>query len=766
MSSKVTKFFTAHWPKLLFLLLAFALFHPFFLKGKVPIALDIPTGMYYPWLNESFGYQVKVPVKNSLLTDTISQFWIWRNWAVDGLKTGQIKTWNPMSLAGYEMSPWFHTIIFSPFNTFYFFMEKATAMSWIIISQVIVSLFSSYIFAKKYFKTNILSVYFALSWTLSSYFVGWLTWGTVSHALASLPLILYFVLESKKNWLSGKKLFLYFFSHCLYFLSGHLQTIAYGLFIWFAFVVVSSYKSSVSKYILKHLSLLALSLLVLSPVIFPSLKVILNSIRAEDSQLFSVNFGLVPISKVLALSLSPNFFGNPATGNYFGGGYNFQEKLVYFGTIPLFFSVFALVNFIRSKVKKSHVVIGLFFVTFGLIISTENSIGKLVYDLSIPIFSSSPAGRGLIVYIFGAVILSAAGLSDFMSGKKLKKNFFLTSLFVFFCYLFSFSIILTVFKVIDNSPPSLAESYTSIKSNYTTLLRNLALSFATFSLFWIIFFLSIYKKQLKILAIIAALTLTTGDSYLFFKKYTPFTPPSLYFPETDSLKFLSSKLSPTQFFRVERQSGEVMPPNMWEPYKLNSLSGYDPMSSKPYQTYLIKSKIIPNYSRYVELGENLNSLSNMGVKYLMVLRRDNEKNIDKDGDHPKFIDTSKWQEVATEGPVSIMENKFFTPPYTLKNAKGTVKLSDHTETSIHFEVTAEEDTELIFYQNQNSNWSAKVNEQTVKINAEEGTFFGVPVKSGNSTVKLLYRNRELSLGLQVSLLSFLVLLFVIFKIKV
>lgn len=766
MLNKIISLFKKNWHIFLFVFLIFAFFNPFFLKGKVPIALDIPTGMYYPWLNESFGFPVKVPVKNALLTDTISQFWIWRNWAVDGLARGEVRIWNPMSLAGYEMSPWFHTMLFSPLNIFYFLASKTTAMSLVIISQVVISLFSSFLFAKEFFGKKILATYFSLIWTFSSFFVGWLTWGTISHALASLPLILYFVVRGKNTWLIPKNIFFYFLSFCLFLLSGHPQTIAYCLFVWIIFVCVESIKSSNKKFIIKNLVILLLSLAFLSPVILPSLKIIFGSIRSTDTQLNSVNFGLVPMSKILGLSFTPNFFGNPATGNYFGGGYNFQEKLSYFGIIPLFLSIFALVNFFYSKQKSNLINYGLFFLFFGLLISTEGFFGNLIYHLNIPILSTSPAGRGLIIFIFGASILSVSGLSLLFSKNFPKKSFFVSSLILFFCYFTCFSIIWYLFDTFGNAPASLVESYQALRLNYTTLLRNLLLSFAIFIFSWSAILVFNFFNYFRSFALFVVFALTVADSYLFFKKYTPFVPSHLYFPETPSIKFLKSKLSESEIFRIERQSGEVMPPNMWEPYGLSSLSGYDPMASKAYESYLLKSNIVSNYSRYVELGQKLDDLNHLGVKYFMVIKRNDHGLIDENGDHPYYIDHSKWQEVATDGPISILENKNAKPPYKTKDPNGLVDLVSHSETNFKFKVKSPADTEFIFYQNQNNNWSAKIDGKKANISPEGGTFFNISVKKGESLLELSYKNREFVLGLQLSLISLFILIFVIFKSKV
>lgn len=65
--AKIKKFLF-YWPIILIVLLVFAFFWKFFVKGLIPIPADITVGMYFPWLDYKWGYVVGVPVKNSLIT--------------------------------------------------------------------------------------------------------------------------------------------------------------------------------------------------------------------------------------------------------------------------------------------------------------------------------------------------------------------------------------------------------------------------------------------------------------------------------------------------------------------------------------------------------------------------------------------------------------------------------------------------------------------------------------------------------------------------
>ena len=55
-----------------------AVYWEIWFKGFVPLPADGLTGMYFPWLDFKWGYQVGVPVKNSLLSDAFGQFFVWK----------------------------------------------------------------------------------------------------------------------------------------------------------------------------------------------------------------------------------------------------------------------------------------------------------------------------------------------------------------------------------------------------------------------------------------------------------------------------------------------------------------------------------------------------------------------------------------------------------------------------------------------------------------------------------------------------------------
>jgi uncharacterized membrane protein YfhO len=155
----------------------------------------------------------------------------------------------------------------------------------------------------------------------------------------------------------------------------------------------------------------------------------------------------------------------------------------------------------------------------------------------------------------------------------------------------------------------------------------------------------------------------------------------------------------------------------------------------------------------------------MGVKYFLILKRDEQGRVTDQGNLPYWLDQQTWQEVESEGPVVILENSNYSPPYFLKNGNGKVELISKENDYWSFKVKADEEDILIVKENYFPGWKAVVNGQPVDINIESGTFKAVAVPAGQSQVELYYQNTLLSVGMYMSLASILWFLFVIIKQK-
>ncbi|MFA5894358.1 MAG: hypothetical protein WC851_01105 [Candidatus Shapirobacteria bacterium] len=704
-------------------------FSPWIFNHLHPIPSDIISGMYYPFIEQKLGPVAGIPVKNPILTDTVSQFWIWRNWAFNSLEKGDVAIWNPYSLSGQAMSPWFHTILFSPLNIFYLLFNSINAMSAIVASQLLLSLLFSYLFLKKVTGSALASVFGSLSFSFSSFFIGWLTWGTVSSTLSFIPLTLYSIIKIKESDHYGFKVIL-FISHLFALLSGHPQTYLYYLLIVGTYIIAQ-------KLIKKTFFTLLLSLLSGSFVLLPSIDILNHSIRSLDQFVKSNNYGFIHPFEIISSLITPGFFGTPSTHNYWGINSNFQEKLVWFGIIPFTFCISWLLDKINSKKYTTFDKWLIFLFIFGILLSTKYPIGFLIYKLNIPLLSTSPAGRGFVITILASVIMAT---KHFSSGKKI--NFMVPFTIIGSLYLTIF-----IFKYFGSV------EYSHLRIS----IRNLTLSSG---LLFILFLCSFLKG--KIFYIIA-ICLTLFDLLYFSVKYTPFTPSSYYFPKNDLLE----SIRPTNdYYRVEREKSELLPPNMWQAYTLSSSQGYDPTLSLSYLKYLQSEKLVIDPTRFIEWkSSEIPTIRELGVKYALVLKKDKDNHISPSGLPPKTLIDQGWKLYKETGSVAVMTNPNYKPMYELTKP-GSLKLIKKTDNSWEFKIsTTEKNNLIIFENNDNFNWLASINYQDIPISDYLGTFKSIELPKGEYSLHLRYINRPFLYGTYISFLSLITFIIYLYIIK-
>jgi hypothetical protein len=714
-----------------FLLIVWAaFFYPLLLKGLIPIPSDIIGGMYYPWIEQNLGPIAGIPVKNPLLTDAVSQFWIWRNWAIDSLLHGQIAIWNPYSLSGQALSPWFHTILFSPLNIFYLFPTVTTAMAAIVATQVLLSLLFSYLFLQYLTKDKLSATFGSLSYTFSSFFIGWLVWGTVSSTLAFLPLALYSVMKIKTSSHPSFKILLFLANTCA-LLSGHPQTYLYFL------VVVTTF-SIFQNILITIIPIIFFSLASTLFVTLPSVEILNQSIRSQDQFIKNNNYGFIHIFEIIANLITPGFFGTPSTNNYWGILSNYQEKLVWFGVIPFVYTISWITDVFKKKSKTAIEKWLILLLVLGLMLSTKYPFGQLVYTLHIPLLSTSPAGRGFILTILASIIMASIYFSD-------KKRLY---------FQIPFSITLGLYIFLGMFYKLTLLSYTQAKIG----VRNLTISTTILVILYL--FQKINFKYVRL----ASILILTVDLLYFSFKYTPFTPSKYFFPQSD---ILSSIKPTTDYYRIEREKSELLPPNMWQPYQLSSTQGYDPTLSQKYLKYLQEEKLVIDPTRFIEWkSREIPDVKNLGIKYALVLKKDSQNKISSTGLPPAHFLQSGWKLFKESGSVAVLENPDFSPPYYL-DSKGSLVLKSKTDNSWIFNITTDTSNKLIVYENhQPNNWQASIDGKILPIEYFRGTFKSINLPAGSYTLLLRYSNRFYNLGLYLSgigLIGFIIYLYIIKK---
>lgn len=326
------------------LLLNFVLFWPLYTKGLLPFPGDLLVSFYFPWSSGGFvGFDPWTTRKDVIAMDVIRQIYPWKSLSIDLIRDWQIPFWNPYNFSGTPLLANLQSAIFFPSNIIYLFLPKLYGyISHVVYLPLIYSVFS-FIFLRSLKLSTFSAIFGAIVLTNLSYLTVWAEQIVVIQSALFLPLILYLINRNKILPVSILLAFSIF--------GGHIQTTFYVYLITFSYLI---YKRVAWKLIV---TMFLISFGVSAIQLIPSVELYLNSAR-ETSQSQTLFYQSTMPWKNLVTVFAPDFFGNPAVGNFTGRDYgNFQ---MYFGTIS------AVLAFMALKKNKYFLFAGLCGLIFSL----------------------------------------------------------------------------------------------------------------------------------------------------------------------------------------------------------------------------------------------------------------------------------------------------------------------------------------------------------------------------------------------------------------
>ena len=271
------------------------------------------------------------------------------------------------------------------------------------------------------------------------------------------------------------------------------------------------------------------------------------------------------------------------------------------------------------------------------------------------------------------------------------------------------------------------------------------------------------------------LFLVVGELFRFGWKWTPFTDKKMIFPKTEITDYI--QITGSEYYRVEREKGELFPPNVWSAYHVMSPSGYDPMASKKY-TELFEKRVNlnkqenPGVSRYLELNTyNAKSLGEYNVKYLWVLKRDKDNNIFGDQINKTIDLKNEWKVAKETKGTLLLENRLFKQRVSLIGENGVednkdVYIDEYTNNEIKIKYISKNDGQkLILRDAWYPGWKAYVNGKEVKIEKYEEVFRTVEVPAGAGEVRFVYFPNNFKIGLVLFATGIIVWVTGFFKLK-
>lgn len=624
----------------------FIFFKSFFLYGQLPIPSDTIVGLYNPFRDfYAKQYPIGIPFKNFLITDPVRQEYPWRNLAIGIEKTGQLPLWNKYSFAGTPLMANFQSAALYPLNIIFFIVPFSLGWSILVLLQPLLAGAFLYLYLQKMGLSKSASILGSITWILSGFFIAWLEWNTILHVILWLPLILLLKeILIEKFQLRWAILLVLVESTAIF--AGHLQTLFYSLivsnvYLWLRIMQViwqeKSKKNILILFIEKYWKFLVLGVVVYAITAiqwYSTFQFIALSARDIDQANWMQPGWFIPWEHSIQF-LIPDFFGNPATLNYWGV-WNYAEFIGYIGIIPL---IFALTACIYRRDKKT-LFFGSFFI-LSLLFAFPTPLAKLPFILQIPFISTAQPTRLLFITDFSLAILSALGFDYFIQQRKrifLPLGLITIALGVLWMWI-------------------LLPSHFGIQVDIKNILiakRNIYLptllivgSIIVFTLFNLL----PKKKIITNVFILVIFILISVDLLRFAQKFIPFTNPSYLFPQTNSIKFLQQQ--PGEF-RIMTTDSRLLAPDFSVMYQLQSIDGYDPLYLKYYGELIAASErgkpdIKPPFGfNRIITPHNYDSpiIDLLGVKYILSLSE---------------LPNTYLKKVYQEGETKIYENNRSLP---------------------------------------------------------------------------------------------------------
>lgn len=756
---------------ILILLANVIIFWQFYFRHLLPFPGDLLVSFFFPWNSGGFvGFDQWTTHKEVIAADVVRQMFPWKSFAFDLIRQGHWPLWNPYNFSGYPLIANLQSSIFFPGNILFLFLPTLWAWIGLVISLPIVLSFFMYLFLRSLKLSVLSSVFGAIVAANLGYIVVWHEQLIITQVALFLPILLWSVnryLDTRKV----KYLLVLSFGIAGAIFGGHAQTFIYVLIIFLTYLIFRRVSLKV------FLPFLILGFMLGAVQLLPTAEIYLHSAREGEAtrRLFAPFILSWPS---LATIFAPDFFGNPATGNFWGQHYgDFQ---VYFGVVALVFSILAVFCcFLKREVKFFFVlgILGLLFALWPLV--------YVPHILNIPIMATGVPARILFIFQFSMAVLAAYGFDYWQKGKRERPRELLALAFLGIIYF-----LFWLFVFFGHKPEALITRSNLILPTLTFFLAVAA---------------SRFRRHMAVLGVILIL-LAIGEYSYLFNKYQPFAPAKFVFPSHPVFRFLQDKAGIDRFFGF---GTAYVDNNFATYYRVFASEGWDSLYIKRYGQLLASAKDgrlaqeILRSDALFPLEDNVyrNRLFDLlGIKYILDKNDNPKSNWEPEPDkfpqdHYQLIWQSyKWkayERLSVLPRVFLVDNfeliksdqeiisRLYQPSFDYRNTlileqdpdirpgKTTakkVKIISYLPNSIVIQTKADAPQLLFLSDTYFPGWQAKVDNNKRPIYRANYAFRAVPVEKGSHEVTFSYRPNYFYWGLYLSLGSFtvLVILFVTF----
>lgn len=773
-------------PLIFFVLITSFFFYKTILYGYIPFPGDLLVGEYAPYNSYPFfGYAAGGYPNKGQDFDVLRLLYPAKEFSINMLKKFEFPLWNPNNFSGNPHLASLQSGTFYPFNFIFFIFPFIFAWGLYIFIQPVLAGMFSYLLLREFGLRIKSSLFGGLVFAFSSYFVVWIEYGNIGHSIIWLPCVLWLSLKNLNRPKISTSIFI-IISLTFAILAGYIQLVFYLYIFLFSFIFFNIFlinkKNKIKKFLL-FFPIFIFPILLSAAQLLPTFELFYNSSRTSYTWSSIVKL-LVPQFHLITLFV-PDFFGNPATRNYWLTG-TYIERVSYIGVIPLFFVIY---GFFQKRTPWMWFFAISLIVVYFLVF--DSFIARLFYILQIPFLSTGVPSRMMYLFCFAGSMLSAFGFDSFEKNNSIKiltKTISVMAVVYISLWIFVFvtPIIFTNVSWVTNL--NIAKRNLFIPS-FIFLVGVVMIVFANK--------LTFLKKHIITLFFI----LTIFDLFYFFHKITPFAPLEAVYPSTEVLAHLKKIQDINRSWGYG--SGSINA-NIQTHEKIFSTDGYDALHIKRYGELISvsdKGKIAMPLSRSeanLAPGFGESDLRNnqyrqqvlnlLGVKYILHKTVFVEKDFAPDNQtFPQDIYALVWQKgnwqiyenkkalprvfLAAEYVVETEKRKIidrllsktFNPRDTLilekpimpelkleKDDNSVVNINKYESNKVVFSTSAASNMLLFLSDNDFPGWKVSVDGMEKKIYRANYSFRAVPVEKGKHTVVFWYQPESFIMGVKIS----------------
>ncbi|MEK9147210.1 MAG: YfhO family protein [Patescibacteria group bacterium] len=805
---------------LLFTVLSLLLFWPIF-AGKVNLNGNLLVSFYAP-----FGENL--PYKNSGW-DQLRIYFPFYKVTLEAIKNFEVPLWNPYAFSGHPHMADFQSAVFYPLNIFGLFLPQIEFWHLLRITPMILAAFFTFLYLSLGLAlSRLASIFGAVTFGFSPFI---LTWGEEvvmsPHSIIWLPLILFaierFLVSPSRHpeLVSGsdsrfhgndrngldrndnkKYLVIISLATAASFFGGYMQTSIY-MFIFVAFYFLFRIKAEKKFEIKKVFGIISAFVLgtgIAAVQLMPAAELFLNAARSQVTLREQLLNFLLPIESLLTY-LAPDFFGHPATHNFFRfGDAQYYEGIMFVGVATLVFATYMILRGKEKWLVRFLAISGL----LALLATIDWFGARLFLSLPIPFLSTSIPNRVLFIPAFCLAVLAAGGFDRWL--RYGDRNIFKAVLVITGAY---GGVLVTLVLVNFFGISYFEHKQFFSEANWLVTVRNLVIPLAVFVI--VASLILAPGAKLKNIAALVIIIVSFLHIFYFSQKYFSFSHRERIFPENEILNFIKEGQG---YFRSWGVGDTFFENNFASQYLLFWPEGYDSLNNRSYGefTYAMQGADISDFIFRADAGigrgttvelirdPNRRRLVDMvGVKYVLgksdeerVMSLYSFKKVFAEGKYAVFVNQTVMPRAFLasnyEGPSDIFGSEPATDEERLRRKKerrklipqkllrgdfdwrsviilekpspisaqfgpGTAQIVEYKPTEVVVKTQSREPKILFLSDNFYPGWKATVDGDETEIFRANYTFRAVPLIGGEHEVRFYYDSWVFKVGLTISLVS-------------